>query len=127
MNVQTAILLAVVIVLMVFAGKRVYKTFSLKGGGCACHGGGDEPAPRKCARVVDTDRSHYPYEEELSISGMTCERCAKNVEGALNAIEGTWAQVDLASGTAHVLSKQPIDNEKLKRAVTDAGYYVRTF
>ena len=58
---------------------------------------------------------------------MTCDHCVKNVENALNAIEGTWAKVDLESGTAHVLSKQPIDNEQLKKAVTDAGYYIRTF
>ena len=125
MNVQTAVLLAVVVVLMVFAGKRVYKTFSLKGGGCACHGGGNEPVVKK-VRVTDTDKSHYPYEEDLLISGMTCERCVRNVENALNAVEGTWAKVDLASETAHVLSKQPIDGEKLKQAVTEAGYYVRS-
>lgn len=127
MNIQTVILLAIIVVICVFAGKRVYKTFSLKGGGCACHGGGDEPASPKRVRVTDTDKSHYPYEEDLSISGMTCDHCVKNVENALNAIEGTWAKVDLESGAAHVLSKQPIDNEQLKKAVTDAGYYIRTF
>ena len=64
MNVQTTILLAAIIVLVVFAAKRVYKAFSLKGGGCACHsdgcachGGKDESAAKVNAGRDSQDNS----------------------------------------------------------------------
>lgn len=56
---------------------------------------------------------------------MSCEGCARNVENALNALEGTWARVDLGRNTAHILSKTPIDREACAQAVRDAGYSVR--
>lgn len=125
MTPATAVILAVILVLAVFSARRMYRSFSGKGG---CHGGGcDAPAGAKRVKVADTDESHYPYSEDIAVGGMTCERCAKNVENALNAVEGTWARVDLPSGTAHVLSKQPIDADALRKAVTDAGYYARAW
>jgi copper chaperone CopZ len=44
------------------------------------------------------------------------------VTNALDSVDGTWATVDLASGTAHVRSKKEIDEAALARAVKEAGY-----
>ena len=53
---------------------------------------------------------------------MTCERCVSRVADALNALGGTWSDVDLASGRAHVRSKSELDAGALLAAVRDAGY-----
>ena len=53
---------------------------------------------------------------------MTCENCAARVAGALNAMGGTWAEVDLAAGTARLRSKGAIDEVACRKALEDAGY-----
>lgn len=53
---------------------------------------------------------------------MSCAGCARHVEDALDSVDGTWARVDLGNGTAHVLSKRPIDADAYAAAVSDAGY-----
>ncbi|WP_457944225.1 heavy metal translocating P-type ATPase [Caproiciproducens sp. LBM24188] len=58
----------------------------------------------------------------ITIQGMSCEHCQKRVEDALNAITGVEAKVDLKKGTATVSMKDPVDDETLKKAVSDAGY-----
>ena len=80
--------------------------------------------PIASVRVSDTDESNYPYSADLRISGMSCERCAGRVANALNSIEGTWATVDHKSGSAHVLSKSPVDLSAYESAVSEAGYRV---
>ena len=92
--------------------------------GKSCCSDGKTGTKTKNVVVTDTDASHYPYAEDVLIGGMSCEGCAHNVENALNAIEGTWAHVDLEEKTAHVLSKHPIDDDALEAAVRDVGYYV---
>lgn len=126
MNWQTWVLLAVIAVLVIIAGRHAIRTFIGKDD---CCGGGscDSGTPRKkvkAVKVADTDEANYPYHEVLSIGGMSCQGCVENVQNALNAVEGTWARVDLVSRTANVLSKQPIDEERLERAVEAAGYRV---
>lgn len=59
---------------------------------------------------------------DIAVKGMHCESCARNVTNALDSVDGTWATVDLASGTAHVRSKKEIDEAVLARAVKEAGY-----
>ena len=59
----------------------------------------------------------------LQIEGMTCQNCAKQVENALNAIDGVWAEVDLKQNRAMVRQKEQISVEKLCAAVEKAGYH----
>ena len=56
--------------------------------------------------------------------GMSCGNCVRNVENALNSLDGTWASVSLEDNMATVLLKNPPDIEKLSKAVDDAGYMV---
>ena len=91
-----------------------------RGGGCC---GEHEAAPARTA-VADRNRAHYPWELTLNIGGMTCENCARRVENALNALEGTWAVVDIGSRTARVRCKQAPDTAALAEAVRRAGYVV---
>ena len=48
---------------------------------------------------------------------MTCQNCAKQVENALNAIDGVWVEVDLKQNRAMVRQKEQISVEKLCAAV----------
>ena len=127
MDPASIVVLVVILALAVFAGRRAFRVFFGKqdccGGGCG--GSCDTPKKKiKKVKVEDTDKANYPYHTVLSIGGMSCENCASNVENALNGVDGTWAKVDLVSRTADVLSKKPIDEPALERAVEDAGYRV---
>ncbi len=78
-------------------------------------------------KVDDTDSSHYPYRYRLKIDGMMCSNCAKNVENALNSMEGVWGKVDLGKKEASVLTKAPVEEEAFsqvlsKRSYTLSGY-----
>lgn len=124
MNAPTVIIIVVIAILMVFALRRAYRVFSLKDD---CCGGGPKASKAKKVAVVtveDTDEANYPYSLDVRVKGMTCEKCVERVQNALNAQPGTWAKVDLASGTAHILAKSPIVRDAVERAVEDAGYYV---
>ena len=75
-------------------------------------------------RARDRNPRHYACECILEIGGMTCENCARRVENALNALEGTLAKVDIASHRARVYTKRPPEEAALRAAVRDAGYAV---
>ena len=63
MNAQTAVLLAVIIVGMVFAARRMYRVFSLKDD---CCGGGAKDSSKKfkAVRVSDTNEEEWRKEKE---------------------------------------------------------------
>ena len=89
-----------------------------KGGGCC---GEHEPAEKRTA-VRDRNKSHYPYSAELEIGGMTCDRCARRVENALNELEGVWASARI--GSARVRTKEKPEEKRLRETVIRAGYVV---
>ena len=113
MNVQTAVLLAVIVVGMVFAVRRMYRVFSLKDDCC----------------VSDTNEANYKHALDLKIGGMTCEKCVENVQNAINSVDAgnVWARVDLDSKTAHILSKNALDQASVEEAVEAAGYLPALF
>ena len=125
MNVQTAVLLAVIVVGMVFAVRRMYRVFSLKDD---CCGGGAKDSSKKfkAQRVSDTNEANYKHALDLKIGGMTCEKCVENVQNAINSVDAgnVRARVDLGSKTAHILSKNALDQASVEEAVEAAGYFV---
>ena len=64
-------------------------------------------------------------EKKLIIEGMSCSHCSGRVEAALNALDGVSAKVNLEEKTAVVELSQPVSDEVLNNAVTDAGYTVK--
>lgn len=94
----------------------------------ARHGGGccpERETPDQKVKVKDKNKSHYLYEVNLTIDGMTCGNCANRVANALNRLEGTWAdEVSFGEGTAHVLTKSQPDTDSMRQAVANAGYTV---
>lgn len=124
-----------VVILIGIAALAIYAlrhTLRIAAGKDSCCGGGGsaKPAPsrrrggRRKAAPADTDPAHYPHLTQLTVRGMTCERCAARVEGSLNALPGTWATVDLASRIATVRTKEPAVVRQLEEAVEQAGYSV---
>ena len=119
MNILNIIIVLIVAVIVVFGSINYIK--KLKKGGDCCP---EHEEATKSVKVKDRDKSHYPYEAKLAIDGMSCNNCVRNVENALNALDGTWASVSLEDNMATVLLKNPPDIEKLSKAVADAGYMV---
>ena len=57
------------------------------------------------------------------ILGMTCDHCARAVSGELSAIPGvTSVDVDVAAGTATVVSDDALELAAVGAAVDEAGY-----
>lgn len=119
MNIVNIIIVLIVAAIVVFGSISYIK--KLKKGGDCCP---EHEEATKSVKVRDRDKSHYPYEAKLAIDGMSCNNCVRNVENALNALDGTWATVSLEDNMATVLLKNPPDIEKLSKAVADAGYMV---
>lgn len=60
---------------------------------------------------------------KISVKGMMCQHCEMHVKKALEAIDGiTSAQASHESGTVQIETSKEIDEELIKKAVTDAGY-----
>lgn len=118
-NIINIIAIVIVALIVVFGTANYIK--KLKKGGDCCP---EHEEGTKSIKVKDRDKSHYPYEAKLAIDGMSCENCVRNVENALNALDGTWASVSLEDNMATILLKDKPDIEKLSKAVSDAGYLV---
>ena len=80
------LIIAVGLLLIVFALWQTVQKASGKANSSCC--GSAEAVSAK--KVEDTDVSHYPYRYRLSIDGMMCSNCAKNVENTLNNMNCVW-------------------------------------
>lgn len=62
----------------------------------------------------------------LKVRGMHCEGCANNIGNALRAVKGVReASVNFGKKRATVaFDTEQVNQERLERAVTDAGYEV---
>lgn len=59
-----------------------------------------------------------------SVSGMTCEHCAKAITEEVSAIDGVDdVTVTLDSAAMVITSSEPVDFESVKAAVAEAGDY----
>jgi Copper chaperone len=63
--------------------------------------------------------------QTVKIEGMMCDHCAHHVKTEIEKIEGVkGCDVSLKDGTAIIKSKDGVDSQKIKDAVTLAGYKV---
>lgn len=114
-----AVILALVAALMFFAARGALKHF--KGESPCCRGGGSGMRQASAGKRLD---SPVLGRKTVKISGMHCGRCVRRVAEAINKIDGASAEVSLESGTATVSCDRPVDDEKIRRAVEDAGFEV---
>lgn len=111
----TAIIILILLVIGLFAVKKYIN--DLRNG---CCGGGSDAVAKTAA--ADTDKSHYPYQYDVLIEGMSCKNCANRIANAFNEKEGFCAEVDLKHKTAHVWTKEETDEAVFRVTVTRAGY-----
>lgn len=113
---STAIIVIGLVLLCVFSLKGYIKR--LQHGCCGASG----EAAQKKVKITDKDTSHYLHTAILEIEGMTCSRCARSVENALNSIDGTWAKVDLEKKNVLIRMKTRLDEDTIRQTVRNAGY-----
>lgn len=113
----TAIIVAILAVI-VFIGIR--STVKRAVGGCCT--GKEEKISR--IKPADPDRSHYPYEVDLTVDGMMCKGCETKVSNALNQLCGVYAAADYSAGIVKVLLKEKKDESELVNAVNGIVPYV---
>ena len=62
----------------------------------------------------------------IGISGMACGMCEAHISEAVrNAFSVKKAAVSRKKGTAVILSEVPLDSEKLRGVIQQAGYVIR--
>lgn len=118
-NMENAIILLILVVILAFALKETIRHF--KGQGACCGGGSGSreskiPKKKLSGTVIG--------KKTVRIEGMHCENCVKSVTKAINQLEGASAKVSLKEKKAVVSYDRPLDNEKLKKAVENAGFKV---
>ena len=114
-----AVILALVAALMFFAVRGAVKHF--KGESPCCGGGGSALTKAPAEKRLD---SPVLGRKTVKISGMHCDHCVRSVTEAINKIDGASAKVSLKSETAVVSYDRPVEDEKIRRAVEDAGFQV---
>jgi copper chaperone len=61
----------------------------------------------------------------VKVEGMTCQHCVMAVAKALDQVEGVKeVRIDLESGEASFREESPVDMDKVRRAIEEAGYKV---
>jgi copper chaperone CopZ len=76
-------------------------------------------------KSIESIKSNKVMETKvIKIDGMSCKHCSASVEKALNAIDGVEATVDLGSKTATLKLSREVNQEELKDAVEEAGYWI---
>ncbi len=61
----------------------------------------------------------------FTVTGMTCDHCVLSVTEEVSEVPGvTGVDVDLPTGRLTVTSGAPIDADKIRSAVREAGYEV---
>ena len=111
----TVIICIILVAICIFAVWSYRK--KLKNG--CCGSGGEE---EKRLRPQDEDLSHYPYEYQIQIEGMTCKNCAMHIQNRFNQQQSFYAEVSFKKNTATVHTKQPVPEDELKLVIRQAGY-----
>jgi len=63
--------------------------------------------------------------ETFTVTGMTCGHCVASVTSEVSKLNGvTKVDIDLATGSVRVESKQSLDPVEFAAAVEEAGYEV---
>ena len=109
MNASTIGIVAILVIIVVFALRGSLK--HLKGNGGCCGGGGTLAEPEKKLDGPILGR------KTIQIEGMHCENCKNSVERAINRIDGASCQVNLNRNTAVVSYDRELADESLRQAI----------
>ncbi|MBU2511489.1 heavy metal translocating P-type ATPase [bacterium] len=77
------------------------------------------------SQSINQPAKEQTMKTKISINGMSCQHCAKNVTEKLNSLEGISSTVvNLDEKNAIVESATPLDEGLITKTITDAGYIV---
>lgn len=112
------IIIAVLVVIVLFAVKETIK--HNKGEGGCCGGGGESITETKelTGKVIAT--------KTIEIEGMHCENCKNSVERSINKIEGAVGKVNLRKNICEVSMDREISDETLRIAVERLDFKVKS-
>lgn len=108
------IIIAILVIIAVYAILSSRKHF--KGEGGCCGGGGGDIAIKK--KLENPKIGEY----SIHIDGMTCDNCRIRVENAINKLDGVCAKVSLKKKQAIVSYDREVDKKEIIKAVQAAGY-----
>ena len=95
------------------------------GGGCMC-GASDSAAVSSSATADTSATGPTAATQDFLVAGMTCGHCVSSVTEELSELDGVNAvEVELNVGGAsrvQVSASAPLDVEKVRAAVSEAGY-----
>ena len=112
------VIIVLILVVAVVYGIYNYVHHLNHGGGCC----GEHDAPARKVKAADTNKSHYLHRVVMGVDGMTCQKCQRHVENALNAMTDTLAEADLSAQKVTVWTKADADEDAIRQAIRDAGY-----
>lgn len=68
---------------------------------------------------------HKKIKKIITIEGMMCNHCKNKIESSLLELENvTKVKVNLANKTAEIYSNEVINDEDIKKTITNLGYQV---
>ena len=68
---------------------------------------------------------HKKIKKIVTIEGMMCNHCKNKVESSFKELENvTKVKVNLANKTAEIYSNEVINDEDIKKTITNLGYQV---
>ncbi len=114
-NLPTILIIVLLVVICVIA---VFSIVKRAKSGCCGAGGGD------IKENIQKDTSGYAHKRTVKISGMHCDKCASRIATAFNRQDGVYADVDWKTGTAHILSKEPLPELQIRSTVMGLDYTV---
>ncbi len=114
---QNAVIILIIAVLLGVGIRHIYR--SIRYGKTCC---GSGKAMDKKVRVKDRNKANYPFSYKLKVEGMVCAGCARNVENAINSVDGLWARVDLEHKEVSVLSKREMDRGDFAGILSKTSY-----
>ena len=76
-------------------------------------------------QVPDQINGSVTKTTELTVWGMTCNRCANNIKNTVMALDGVIdVSVDLQAEKVTVQHEPTLDTGEIERAITAAGYNI---
>lgn len=116
MNMGTAVILVVLVIIVVFAVRSGIKHG--KGEGGCCGGGGSVKEEKKVLTgdIIAT--------KIVSIEGMHCENCKNSIEHQINRIDGASCEVNLKKKIAIIKMDKPVDDDTIRRTIERLDFKV---
>lgn len=116
MNMGTAVILVVLVIVVIFAVKSGIQHGKGEGGCCGCGGSIKEDKKVLTGDIIAT--------KIVTIDGMHCENCKNSIEHQINRIDGASCEVNLKKKIATIQMDKPVDNETIRRTIERLDFKV---